>query len=319
MGLAVVGWTVTGHAITVAQGWLMFTIPLAAALHTGWHLQTAGRFATVSSLAMTGAALALLVGFVGVRHAGPDAVTASALALSVAPLWTGAATFLASLRHLKRGPEPHTIGWRSPWTELRDGLPLFGSQFAAALYGTSGPLLVGAFAGAAQAGAFAAIERVSGAAVSAFVLTHTAAYPRLVQLYSSDRAGYRRLVMLVTGTYLVAAITLVIAVVFAWRSVLLFVFGPDGPRHGALLALALLWITLGVFGTVLTGYLVTSGQGDKVLPLTLKILAVSVALGVPGVLTWGAWAWLASLCASQAIVAGIAVRTWLTEFSSRRQ
>lgn len=303
-----------GHRVSASQAWLLAALPVASALHTGWYLQTEGRFVLVSALSIGGAALALAIGFGGVSgglQAGADAV--AALALSAAPIWTGLTTLWASIRHLGRKAGACTIGWRAPWGELRAGLPLFASQFAAALYGASGPIVIGALAGTEEAGAFGAIERVSGAVVSACMLTHTAAYPSLVQLYASNRHHYRRLMGTIIWAYLGIAAALVSGVLFGWNEVLHFLLGDKGLHHGPLLAAAMLWVALGIFGPALTGYLTASGQGRAALPLTLKMLLVSLGLGIPGVMIWGAWAWLAALCASQVVVIVTAVRAWTAD------
>lgn len=301
------------HPVSGPQLWLLVALPLATALHTGWHLQTVGRFATVSGLSISGAVLALAIGLTTVKDPGSTAIAAAALALSVAPLWSGATTLWVSLRQIGRDSPPSRVGWRSPWGELREGSALFVSQFAAALYGASGPLLIGALAGTEQAGAFGAVERVSGAVVAACLLTHTAAYPKLVQLWSSDKRAYRRLLLAVVGAYMAVVGVLVLGVVAAWPQVLHFLLGEKGAAHGPLLASALAWIGLGVFGPVLTGYLTVSGQGGRTLALTSKVLACSLALGIPGVLFLGAWAWLAALCLSQTIVLLAAWQVWKDE------
>jgi hypothetical protein len=61
---------------------------------------------------------------------------------------------------------------------------------------------------------------------------------------------------------------------------------------------------------VITGYFVVSGQQQKVYPLTIKILVISLGLGIPGVVYFGAWAWFCSLAIAQSLVlfwAGIVI------------
>jgi polysaccharide transporter, PST family len=307
-----------GYRVSAPQAWLLAALPVAGALHTGWYLQTEGRFVIVSVLSIVGAALALAIGFCGVRGGMPvSAEAVAALALSAAPVWAGLATLWVSMRHLGRKSGSRMIGWRAPWRELRAGWPLFASQFAATLYGASGPIVIGALAGAEEAGAFGVIERISGAVVSACMLTHTAAYPSLVELYASDRQRYRRLLGAVIWVYLGVSAALVLGVLFGWNEVLQFLLGDKGANHGPLLAAAMVWIALGIFGPTLTGYFTASGQGHAALPLTLKILLVALGLGIPGVMIWGAWAWLAALCASQIVVIGVAARAWTTERTTK--
>jgi len=285
-----------GHRIATPQAWLLLAMPLAAALHTGWHLQAAGRFGTVSALSMVGAVLALLLGLMGVAAEVPGALATAALALSLGPLWAGGSTLVASTRLLVRayGNTGHRAVWRSPWAELRGGWPLFASQFTAALYTASGPIVVGVLVGVEEAGAYGAVERVSTAVAGGCMLIHTAAYPKLAQLYASDRSGYIRLMRIVLGAYVTVTTVVVLSAVVVWQPLLHFVLGAQGASHGPLLAVALVWVLLGIFGTALTGYLAVRGEGHRVLPLTAKVLTLSLLLGVPGVLAWGASAWMAA-------------------------
>ena len=298
----------TGYPINGPETWLLFAIPVAGALHTGWYLQSEGRFIAVSMVAVCGAVLALVTGFGCVS--GADATIMAALALSVAPIWTGMMTLWLSIRHVHRRDDTKSLGWRAPWAELRAGWPLFASQFTAALYGMSGTLVIGALAGAEEAGAFGVVERITGAVMGACLLTHTAAYPSLVRLYTTNKAGYRRLMSAVFAVYVVLVGALITAVVWTWDATLQFLLGAQGQAYGPLLVAALVWLSLGLWGPMFTGYLTASGRGQAALPLTLKILLVALALGIPGVIIWGAWAWLAALCASQAIVIAAAIRAW---------
>jgi hypothetical protein len=71
---------------------------------------------------------------------------------------------------------------------------------------------------------------------------------------------------------------------------------------------------LGIFGTALTGYLTVSGHSREVWPLTLKILVLSVAMGVPGVFLFGSVGWLAALVLSQFLVLHTGLKHWRREY-----
>jgi len=304
-----------GDSFTAAQLWLLTAIPFAAALHTGWHLQVLGHFGTVAVLSISGAALSLLLGLNGVSAEAKSNQFLAALALSLGPVWVGAGTLLKSALLLPRGDDTikNCLGSLRPRPVLREGWPLFASQFVSALYTASGAIVVGVLAGVEQAGAYGAIERVSSALVGACLLIHTAAYPTLVQLYKSNRTSYIRLMRFVLLGYLVLAATAALVAALAWVPLLQFVLGAQGTQYAPLLSAALVWILLGVFGTALTGYLAARGDGQLILPLTLKVLAVSFLLGVPGTLVWGAWAWMAALCAAQIVVLAAGWRAWSIE------
>jgi polysaccharide transporter, PST family len=97
LALAVLA-ALANYRVSGPQALLMVVIPLATALNTAWHLQTAGHFTLVSALAIVGATLALGAGFLGVRDAEPSAVLLAAVALCIGSLWTGLATECRSSR-----------------------------------------------------------------------------------------------------------------------------------------------------------------------------------------------------------------------------
>jgi O-antigen/teichoic acid export membrane protein len=301
---------VLGGASLRAPGrWLpLVALPLGAALNTGWHLQTEGRFAWVSGVSIVGAMTSLVIGFGLVRGGEPESVLFAAVALCVGPLIAGVGTLTLSALLLRRLPWP--VGWRSPWRTLTDGWPLFASQFTAALYGSSGPIVIATLAGAEQAGAYSAIERLTTAVAGACLLTHTAAYPRLAALYQASRSEYWKLLGLVVRIYVALAGTVALLVAVLWSPFQRFVLGRVSSGHGSLVVAGLVWLVLAVFGTAVTGYLTVSGNSSRVLPLTLKLLVFSFVLGVPGVLVFGAWAWLGAVSAAQALVLVVAYRAW---------
>lgn len=307
-GLAAVAANAGGSRLSTAQLVLLLSLPTAGAMHTGWHLLAVGQFGAVGLASITGSLATLLIGFSLVQPHSSNAALAAAVALGIGPVVGALGTFAASLKRLwVQRPQAR---WHSPWRELQEGWPLFASQFVAILYSASGPIVVAALSGLEEAGAYGAVDRVVNAIVGACLLTHTAAYPKLAQLYGNNRRAYRQLIGAVIGTYLATALAVVLIVLLFWESTLHFLLGTQSGGHGPLLAAALAWLALAVFGTVLTGYLTVSGNGSAVLPLTLKILVLSFCLGVPGVLLYGAWAWMAALVASQALVLAAAWSVW---------
>jgi hypothetical protein len=132
-------------------------------------------------------------------------------------------------------------------------------------------------------------------------------------LYQTDRRAYLRLVGVVICTYLAAAAGVAAAVFVFWQTSLQFLFGAQSGGQDLLVAAALAWLVLGVFGTVFTGYLTVSGNSGAVLPLTLRILLVALCLGIPGVIALGAWAWMAALAVSQVLVLVSGWSAWNTE------
>jgi O-antigen/teichoic acid export membrane protein len=226
-------------------------------------------------------------------------------------LIAGAGTLAASLVALGEGRMQ--LRWQPPWAELRDGFKLFLSQLAAACYVSSGPIVIGLLRDAEQAGAYGALERVTTAVIIGCLLVHTTAYPKLAQLYPADRGRYLRLLKGVLVAYLLLS-GCVSGMAIAFEDALTtFLYGQHAPGAGLLTRMALVWLMLGIFGPALVGYLVVSGRGERVLALTLKVLVLVMCFGVPGVVLFGAWAWMAALVASQLLVLVAGWRAWREE------
>jgi O-antigen/teichoic acid export membrane protein len=301
-------WALFSEDVGAEHAMLLVGLPLAAALNTSWHLQTAGRYGTLLAISTIGVAVALAAGFVGLRPGSAESLWA-ATSLCVAPMVVGVSTLAVTLGML----EHKRFAWSSPWPQLRGGLSLFLSQMTSALYLSGGTIVIAALLDAQQAGAYGVIERVATAVIGGCLLVHTVAYPRLAQLYIVDRARYLSLVgAVIVGYLLLAAGASTLALLLEDR-LAGFLFGHQAQESELLLRATLIWLMLGVFGPALVGHLVVAGRGREVLGLTLKILLVVLCVGIPGVLFAGAWAWMAALAVSQGVVLVVGWRAWQQE------
>jgi polysaccharide transporter, PST family len=283
---------------THSQWLLLGLLPIAAVFHSGWQLQSSGHFIWVCIISIFSAGVAVFIGFRFVQASGTEAVLTASITLVAGPLLAGIGTLAASLLLLRsEATKPHPT---RPLNAMRDGWPLFVSQFTAALYGASGPLVIRYAAGAEAAGAYGSVDRVVSAVVGVCLLGHTAAYPKLASLYNTDRAAYWRLLHFVIFSYLAFAFTIAVGALSLSLPLKRYLFGADFLDGAeALILWGLAWIVLGVFGTALTGYFTVSSQQKQVLPLTLKILFSALIVGIPAVFFLGSWAWMAALVLSQ--------------------
>lgn len=290
---------------------VLLALPMAAAMNTGWFLQATQRVHVLALLGSLAAAASLSIGFLLVRD--ENAQPWAALALAAGPLVLGVGTLLWSLATLPVGAAGASLATAK--RTLVRGWPLFSSQFISALYAQLGPLVVGAISGVAAAGLYGAIERIANALQAALGLTHTAAYPQLARLFGStmsDRARYLRLVRVVLALHWFGVATLGIALFAFSAEVQQFIFGQSTSTTTALLWVAYGWIALSVFGPLLTGYWTVSGQGTRVLPLTLRVLLVSLIVGAASTWAVGAAGWLVGLISGQMLVFFAAFRAHLT-------
>jgi O-antigen/teichoic acid export membrane protein len=267
----------------------------------------------VCIVAIVASAATLLFGFHFVNGSGPDSVAAAVAATAMGPALTGAVTLLLAWALLR----PVGARWctaRAAQT-LKEGWPLFASQFVSALYTISGPIIINLLLDAQAAGAYSAVERVINAILGASLLTHTAAYPLLAASYVRDRASYRRVLRFVLSSNLIVT---AVAAALAWAirdKLVEFLFGDAAAGHGPLLAWGLVWLMVGGFGTALTGYLTVSGRSREVMPLTAKILVLAVSVGVPAIKAFGPAGWMAALAVSQVVVLHTGYRLWGRELA----
>ena len=284
--------------LSISTFLLYSMLPLGSVFHAGWYLQAVGRFMTVSAVSVFAAVVSLVLGFGFVVTSGDGLVAITSLTIGL--ILSGVGTFIASTCMIRR------FSVEFPWKEslryLHDGWLLFFSQIISSLYMLSGPIIIGQILGSQAAGAYSVVERIVISVSSACLLTHTAAYPRLARLYHSDRSSYRRLMTAVLCIYLVGALFFCAVVSLAGESFARFIFGGEAHGYGMLVWWGMVLILLGIFGPMVTGYLVVSGHQDKVYPLTIKILIVSIVLGIPGIFYFGAWAWFCSLAIAQTLV-----------------
>ena len=173
--------------------------------------------------------------------------------------------------------------------------------------------------GAEAAGAYSTVERIVNALLGACLLTHTAAYPKLCTLYDSNRADYLRLMRFVVLAYWACTFFIVSSVVLAHDQLMRYLFGTIHPANfGPLLSWALIWLAVGVLGPAVTGYLTITGRQREVWIINLKVLVLSLVIGVPGSYFFGAWAWMAALVIGQIPVIMASLIAWREESYASR-
>ena len=284
---------------------LLVILPFSSALNSTWYLHAKGQFIPVAYIAILGTLSSLAIGFNMVTDESNLSFISAAISYALVGIITGAGTFLISC-HLTSSFQ--YVRWIDIAGSLKCGKSLFISQLLSIGYTGSGTIIIGALAGLQEAGIYGVMERIMGAALGGALLLHTAAYPKLVLLYSKNRNSYFSLLRAVVIAYIAVVSALSI---FAWylnEQIFVFMYGITGPRPYVLFALALVWITIGIGGTALTGYFAVSHRPNEVLMLTLKILVFSLMLGVPGAYYYGGTGWLAALLAAQILVLSSALK-----------
>ncbi len=278
-------------------------LPFGSVFHAGWYLQAIGRFMLVSAVSVFAVIVSLIIGFGFVVTAADSIVALSSL--TIGSILTGLGTFIITMSMMRT--MSGGFNRREALLYLRDGWLIFFSQLTSSLYTFSGPIIIGLLLNSQAAGAYSAVERIVSAVSSACLLTHTAAYPRLAKLYHIDRSAYWSMMKAVVCIYFAGALFFCLVVALTGDSFTRFIFGSESYGYGKLVWWGILLILLAVFGPMVTGYLVVSGQQEKVYPLNMKILVLSIVLGLPGIHFFGTWAWFCSLAIAQGLVLWIGI------------
>lgn len=290
---------------------LLFAMPIASGFNSVWFLQTKDSFFSVCVIAITGSLLTLLVGFRFVSESNRRAVDFAVVVSAMGAIFVGIGTMLLAISTIKS--EKYQWSLTRAIHALKEGRHLFVSQFVSIIYSASGPIVINYLVDAKAVGAYSVTERVINAFISATLLTHTAAYPRLASAYINDKNAYWKLLKLVITCYLGVALTIAFSIWLFHDFIVQFLYGEVNKNHDALLFIGLAWLVLGVFGPALTGYLTVSGRSREVWPLTMRILIFCVVVGVPGVLVFGGSGWLVALVLSQVFVLHIGFKNWRNE------
>lgn len=284
--------------LTLQNLLLYAMLPIGAVFHAGWYLQAIGRFVAVSVVSVFAVLVSLIIGFGFVATSADSAIAISSL--TVSSIIAGLGTFLVAIRMMRR--MTGGFKWQESLLYLRDGWLIFFSQITSLLYTFSGPIIIGYLLNSQAAGAYSAVERIVTAVSSVCLLTHTVAYPQLAKLYHSDRSAYRRMMTFVLCIYLAGALFFCTAITLSGDLIVRFIFGYVSNDYRVLVWCGMALVVMGIFGPMITGYLVVSGQQDKVFPLNIKILVLSIFLGIPGIYYIGTWAWFCSLAIAQSII-----------------
>lgn len=283
---------------------IVVALPAAALINSEWYLQATRRFVWIGVSAVVASFVALWIGFGEVVSATSASIWAAGVALIIGPIISGSGTLLSAVGSMtRRLVHSDTI---RPKRALVEGWPLFASQFVATLYAVSGPIFIIHLSNSANAGAYGAVERFLGAAMAFCLLLHTAAYPRLATIYAKDRYGYRRLLLFVLTAYFLGSACLALMGLFFSHTIQKFILG-NPAKYSALYLWGLGYLLIGILGAAVTGYLAVSGRGREVLALTLKVVVLTFAAGIPAAYIWGGAGWMASRVIGQIpiVIAGI--------------
>lgn len=109
--------------------------------------------------------------------------------------------------------------------ELKASFPLFISSVAISLYTMSTPIILGVVSNSYELGLYTAVDRLRGAVLGVFLVVGGALYPRVNNLFISDRVGMYVLLRKVIMVKLVFSITAIFFVCYYASDIICLVLG----------------------------------------------------------------------------------------------
>lgn len=291
------------QTIQLSHVWyLLILTPFSSLLNNTWFLQYNNKFSTICFFSFLGtlASIALCLYLVKETRTHSNDIK-MVFIFCLYNLIVGGGTFIASMKVLEVKSLFYFFklteeSLRASYARLKVNFSLFLSQVIALGYGISGPIFIGYISGAGQAGQFSLLEKVITPLISAGLLTHTAAFPKLVKLWESDRAKYRSIIIFTTEIYMLFSASLITLYFLYENKINYFMYG--NIENKMLFRAFLCWLLIAFSGSILTAYYSISQQAHKVVRMNIFTLFLVLILSIPLTFKLGALGWILGLVIS---------------------
>jgi PST family polysaccharide transporter len=276
---------------------ILILIPLSSLLNSAWFLQYHQKFLTLCKLSFLGAIVPSFIILI-IKIGGYKNDLAIISTFYIYPLIVGLGSFIKSAQMLSmkniflfsKIDKKNIYG---AIHKLKNNFSLFFSQIIALGYGVSGPIFIGYLTGSEEAGKFSILEKICTPIISAALLTHTAAFPKLIELWRNDKKKYLDILIFVSKIYLLIVMVVMSIYFFMQNKINIFIFGNLANKY--LFEAFLLWIFVAFAGPLLTSYLTTSSQNIKVLQMNFFVLLSVLTISSMLTLKYGALGWILGL------------------------
>lgn len=275
---------------------LLILIPFSSFLNSVWFLQYRDKFMLLCKLSLVGALLSS-VAVLLIRFDLLNRFTITS-AFYIYPLTMGVGSYLILQKILKYDLYSSLIGLdkfliQKSYMRLKSNFNLFFSQLIALFYGMSGAIFIGYLFNPEEAGKFSVLEKIATPLISAGLLTHTAAFPRLIQIWLSDRKKYLEILLFCIKIYLFFALIVSLVYILFSDTINLYIYG--NTENKLLFSLFLIWILIGFAGPIVTSYYSMINNAYKVTQVNLITLILILCISIPLTIKLGALGWIVGL------------------------
>ena len=276
---------------------ILTLIPLSSLLNSTWFLQYHQKFLTLCKLSLLGAIVPSIIILI-MKLGGYKNELATISTFYIYPLIVGLGTFIKSanilsIKNIFLFSKVKKKNIYGAIHKLKNNFSLFFSQIIALGYGVSGPIFIGYLSGPEEAGKFSILEKIFTPIISASLLTHTAAFPKLIELWERDKEKYVHILMFVIKVYLLAVLLITSTYLIMQNKINSFVFGNLDNKY--LFIGFLLWVFIAFAGPLLTSYLTISNQNIKVMQMNIFVLLLVVTISSMLTIKYGALGWILGL------------------------
>ena len=170
---------------------ILILIPLSSLLNSSWFLQYHQKFLTLCKLSFIGALVPSIIILI-IKLNGYKNDLAIISTFYIYPFIVGLGSFInsaqiLSMKNIFLFLKINKKNIYGAIHKLKNNFSLFFSQMIALGYGVSGPIFIGYLTGPEEAGKFSILEKIFTPIISASLLTHTAAFPKLIELWTNDK------------------------------------------------------------------------------------------------------------------------------------
>ena len=276
---------------------ILILIPLSSLLNSTWFLQYHQKILTLCKLSLLGAIVPSIIILI-MKLGGYKNELATISTFYIYPLIVGLGTFIKSanilsIKNIFLFSKVKKKNIYGAIHKLKNNFSLFFSQMIALGYGVSGPIFIGYLSGPEEAGKFSILEKIFTPIISASLLTHTAAFPKLIELWERDKEKYVHILMFVIKVYLLAVLLITSTYLIMQNKINSFVFGNLENKY--LFIGFLLWVFIAFAGPLLTSYLTISNQNIKVMQMNIFVLLLVVTISSMLTIKYGALGWILGL------------------------
>lgn len=277
---------------------ILFFIPFSALFNTSWFLQYNNKFLTLCSLSILGAIIAFLIVLTSKYYINEYIIISI---FYIYPLIVGIGSFkkATEILNIKKYSFFYRVEKKlliNSVASLKNNFNLFFSQVIAIGYGVSGPIFIGYLSGPEEAGKYSVLEKIFTPIISAGLLTLTAAFPTLINLWEINKNKFLGIITFTIQTYLILVLGLTVFYIMFQNRINQYIFGNLDNKQ--LFIYFLSWLFIAFSGPILTAYYSLINKPKNVLKMNVYILLFVLIVSIPLSYKYGAIGWISGLTLS---------------------